>query len=1029
MLNLGHELSPERPKPRHRIYRLSKIGVVEAMGNPGKMRLNFGGTKLAIDAERWKRGTISLLVLLCLLMTAIGASAQVPMAEVRGSFSDGNGSWNAESFGWFYYDLDEGTGGERLTIEAEGKKVKEGHLIYSSEVWTEEFDFDEWGRYQAVAFLGKRYLAGYLDSNFTDAVSALEDGELREVLIDYDGIQTATSEEPLPLDGGYWLEVAGASSDGREVYLVLKKNGLAVDRAVVRVDDTYVYEVGSDDLPIILVHVNAAMQGAEKAIVDFDGVFQVRDQPTIKLEAGNLIDLMEVVTLSDGRIEFENSEDLALRRDSTTILAGDLMLRVRDTPNLIYYPVGAITEYGVHEIRGPVYSERSQVPISTATGEFVGYAQARWNYENFTGFYFDDDKKIGSETLIIHRTDGRNIRPIRSDGTRLVDGAEYLCLVHDVDFEFDPWGSYQIVCFLGDVWFVGYGPSTTLDVEKVSMLEHEQIGRVLIDTDLKDKAVAGEVYFLNDGYTLYIRDVVKDDVEDDKIFIELSKNNQLLDSAVIKSNSTYVYEKDVGDVEDLPIIALHVESIFSDGDDQFAIIDGLFQVSDSQYLSIEPGDELGEMTIILMRPNLGIYMVNTDNIALKSDSKVGILPGMSIAVADNEFLRYYIYTNEYVVPLPKVVDVYLPEEPVPSGGLANFSIFVLAGDIKSVTAETVDSKGKRVILGDLTGLGVGTGDQWLYSWQWNATVPVLSDDGTLLPVSDLQGGVLQVNNSTDPISVMVSFDESGRIGLIRDPAGEIYYISPAEYEKLGASPSYGEMASDEALRNRYVKVEPGKSEIRFIQVVDGSAVLGEKSHQLWFSPQGLEPHLVRVGAPQGRYEVRLRVENSMDALQVTGLYFDVSGPQVRSASVGSARVLVEERFSLPLEIPASENETRITLTFDPGLLTFEGTEADGDCDIRTDLSKKGEIGLDISRNCSAINLTFRTGKREGVSEVGIAELDGVEVDELRNGSVNVTALQRPDGNQGKEGSIPAPGAIVALAAMGLAAVLVGRRRR
>jgi len=64
-----------------------------------------------------------------------------------------------------------------------------------------------------------------------------------------------------------------------------------------------------------------------------------------------------------------------------------------------------------------------------------------------------------------------------------------------------------------------------------------------------------------------------------------------------------------------------------------------------------------------------------------------------------------------------------------------------------------------------------------------------------------------------------------------------------------------------------------------------------------------------------------------------------------------------------------------------------------------------------------------------VSEVGIAEIEGIEVDELRNGSVNVTALQRPDGTQGKEGSIPAPGAIVALAAMGLAAVLVGRRRR
>ena len=845
------------------------------------MRLSFGGMKLAIDAERWKIGIAGLAVLLGLLTIAIGVSAQVPEALVRGSFSDGNGSWDAESFGWFYYDLDEGTGGERLAVEAEGRRVKEGHLIYSSDVWTEEFDFEEWGRYQAVAFLGKRYLAGYLESNFTEAVSALEEGELREVLFDYDGVQTATSETPLYLNDGYWLEVAGASSEGKEVYLILKKNGMEADRAVVRLGETYVYKVGDDDLPVILAHVSAAMQGADKAIVDFNGIFQVRDRPTIKLETGDLVGLMEVATLSEGRIELENAEDLVLRRGNTTVLVGNLMLRVRDTSNLIYYPLGAITEYGVQEIRGPVFGERSQVPISTAAGEFVGYAQARWNDENFSGFYFDDDKKIGSESFIIHRTDGRNIKTITvsGDGTSLVDGAEYICFVHEVDFEFDPWGSYQVLCFIGDVWFAGYGSASTLDVDDISTLEQEQIGRVLIDTDQKDKAVAGEMYFLGEGYTLYIRDVVKEDVKEDKIFIELRKNDQLLDSAVIKANSTYVYERDVGDVEDLPIIALHVESIFSDGDDQFAIIDGLFQVSDSQYLSIEPGDELAEMVVLVISPNLGIYMVNTEYIELKRDSSFEIIPGMNIAVADNGTLRYYIYKNEYVVPLPELVDLYIPEEPVSSRGLANFSVFVRAGEIKSVTAETVDSEGKRVILGDLTASGVGAKDEWLYSWQWNATVPALSDDGTILHESDLQGGVLQVNNSTDPVSVMVSFDESGRISLIQDPTGEIYYISPAEYEKIGAAASYGEMASNGTLRKRYVKIEPGVSEIKFFTVVDGGAVLAETSHQLWFSPQGLEPHLIRIGAPPGRYEVRLRVENIIDALQVTGLYFEVEGTE------------------------------------------------------------------------------------------------------------------------------------------------------
>jgi hypothetical protein len=103
-----------------------------------------------------------------------------------------------------------------------------------------------------------------------------------------------------------------------------------------------------------------------------------------------------------------------------------------------------------------------------------------------------------------------------------------------------------VLCFLGDVWFVGYGPGATLDVEEISMLERDQLGRVLIDSDQRDMAVAGDVYYLGEGYTLLIRDVVKDDVKKDEMFIELRKNNQLLDSAVIESNSTYVYERDVG---------------------------------------------------------------------------------------------------------------------------------------------------------------------------------------------------------------------------------------------------------------------------------------------------------------------------------------------------------------------------------------------------------------------------------------------------------------------------------------------------
>ena len=829
---------------------------------------------------------LSLGISIYLLTMAMGATGQVPMAEVRGHFSGGDGNWNAESFGGFYYDLDEGAGGEELVVEVAGRRVEEGHLVYSSEVWAEEFEFEGWGRHQAVAFLGKRYLAGYFKSDFTDAVSAMEEGELREVLIDYEGIQTATSETPLFLGGGYWIEVAAASSDGDTVYLILKKNGVEVDRSVVAVGDTYVYKVGDRRHPIILAHVRSAMQGAEMAIVDIDGIFQIQDVPTIKIEAGGLIGEMEVTTLSEDRIELQNSRELILRRGSTVPLAGGLALRVRDTPELIYYPLGAITDYGVHQIRGPVYTEESLVPLIYSDGS-MGFAEARWNHENFAGFYFDDQEDIGTESLILFMSEDGIISPGREftmNETRLGYGFKYTSFVEPADFEFEGWGSYEVATLFGQPWFAGYGEETSPEIGKKSMVEMQQIGQILLDSDARNRVIGGNVLRLMDEYEVHIIDV-----SNDSIFIMLAKDGVVLDRGIVRSNSTYVYEKDVGDVDDMPLIALHIEGVFNSHEDHFAIIDGIFQISDRLILPIEPGNEFGELKVMVTNPSF-IIMANPDWILLKRDSKTTILPGINIAVADNETFRYHLYTNEYVLPPPQISDLSMPEEPVPSGGVANFSIFVVAGEIRSVTAETVDAHGRRLILGDLTASGVGAVDQWIYSWQWNSTVPALSDDGTILPESEFQGGILQVNDSTQPVQVFVSFDASGRIGLIRDTAGEIYYISPTEYEKLGQAASYAEMASDESLRRRYVKIEPGESEIRFFQIVDGTAIPGENGHKLSFSPSGIEPHLIRVGAPPGMYEIRLRVENGMGALRTSGHYFEISGSDLVRASGGSPEV-------------------------------------------------------------------------------------------------------------------------------------------
>ena len=132
------------------------------------------------------------------------------------------------------------------------------------------------------------------------------------------------------------------------------------------------------------------------------------------------------------------------------------------------------------------------------------------------------------------------------------------------------------------------------------------------------------------------------DVGNDSIFLQLLKNGVPVDNSVVKSNSTYIYKKDLGDVKDLPIIMVHLNSVFNNGTKRFATIDGIFQISDQYLLSIDQGLLIGDLEIISIQPN-GISMVNDDYVDLNRDSTVSIGPGMNIRVADNDTLRYYLY--------------------------------------------------------------------------------------------------------------------------------------------------------------------------------------------------------------------------------------------------------------------------------------------------------------------------------------------------------------------------------------------------
>jgi S-layer protein (TIGR01567 family) len=441
------------------------------------------------------------------------------------------------------------------------------------------------------------------------------------------------------------------------------------------------------------------------------------------------------------------------------------------------------------------------------------------------------------------------------------------------EFDYQPWGNYFVISFIGATWFAGYDTSLQGKIASKSLLEEECLGRVLLDTQLQGANISEGNYTLEEGYEIRISDL-----SNDSLFLQLLKGGSIVDNWVVESNATYIYRKDLENVKNMPIIIMQFGNVFHNGTHSFAALDGIFQISDRYILPINPGTGFGELVIVSVQPD-HIILVNYDPINLNRDSIVNIGPQMDIHVADNDTLRYYLNTSVYVVPSPKPPMIKTLDN-VPSSASANFSMTIRAAEIRKVQVQILDSTNRTVFIRDITNLGQGSGDLWDFNWKWNATTMMLSDDRSL--VLDVGGnvvpGLLYLNSSTSPRQVVVKFTSEGRISAIMDSVSA-YYVSRGEYKQLNSSFDYDAMLANNTIREQYLKIEPGKSILQFINVIDGKFTPSKVNHTLQGNFEALQPHIIAVGAKPGRYELQVRVENAVNALSTFGEFFNVTNTE------------------------------------------------------------------------------------------------------------------------------------------------------
>lgn len=255
-----------------------------------------------------------------------------------------------------------------------------------------------------------------------------------------------------------------------------------------------------------------------------------------------------------------------------------------------------------------------------------------WTPQTFSGFFYDLDDMVGTEklTVSLSRSGGGYNRAIDTGNIR------YTSDVQDISFEFDDWGKYQVIGFMAEKYFAGY--SGTEVVDDVSLINENQLRRVLIDSDDEKTITSGSVLPLEEGYELRIKEI---DINGNKVHLALAKDGDEIDSKVISpddlKSATYMYEEEIGG-KDVPLIMAHVSNVFAGAESSLVTIDGLFQISDT-YASVEEGDKYDKMEVVSVSDS-GIELENEDSVTLRKGRTIQLMGGVGLQVADSDVLRF-----------------------------------------------------------------------------------------------------------------------------------------------------------------------------------------------------------------------------------------------------------------------------------------------------------------------------------------------------------------------------------------------------
>ena len=466
------------------------------------------------------------------------------------------------------------------------------------------------------------------------------------------------SNEKLSLGENYTLVPVDVNVFGTSLWLRLYKDDVMVDEVILLEGQDYSYYSGS--IKIISTKLATVFLGMYTEIIKFEDFYQYSEVD------GSLLKYYDKILL---RLDYYSptSSPTIISFEPTTFISDvvgatrKFTIFVDKNVNVNWYLNG--TEIQLNEsVWNAEYTNTSASAgtwiISAIANNANGIAKQNWTWKvnpktyhsgnriwdedagmsdtytwdpwSFSGFYYDLDTDEGSETMTI-----KNI------GITLDDGdIEYKTKPIPVEFENSRWGTYEVIGFMADRYFAGY-KDTDFASSNDHLLLEDKLSRVLTDNDKKVRLNPGSLLELEEGYEFKITEF---STSGETIMVGLFKDGDVVSETVVKEKDTFVYEKDLGKAEDIPIIAIYIDNVSIEQENRYVNIEGIFQISD-KYIDVEKGDEFGLMEITSVSSS-GITMKNEDSVNLGEGDDFNLMGKINIIVADDSStLRFAPYVD------------------------------------------------------------------------------------------------------------------------------------------------------------------------------------------------------------------------------------------------------------------------------------------------------------------------------------------------------------------------------------------------